>query len=201
MELRRHFNKEEGAKVGRLKRKKGKQGVIGNKREEMENVGNGDSNKLECGKVSQLTTQLSTNFGFIVHSNDRCLYQEKVHPIYGSHWNLESSLISLKAIYVTTMNGYIDKGYTELVLRREQNKCGENLWYLPHHGVLKHKDATQLRLVFDCAATCWGTSLNEQLNTGSDLLNNLCGVLLRFRQYSCTMVADIEAMFHQLEAP
>ena len=68
---------------------------------------------------------------------------------------------SFKAMFVTTINGYIGKGYPELVLRREQSKCGENLWYHTHHGVLKHKHAAKLRWVFDCAAPCEGTSLNK----------------------------------------
>ena len=77
-----------------------------------------------------------------------------------------------KAMHVSTMNSYIDKGYAESVPMREQNKTGKNEWYLPHHGVLKTKGAAKLRVVFDSAATCGGTSLNKQLNTGPDLLNN-----------------------------
>ena len=69
------------------------------------------------------------------------------------------------------------------------------------HGVLKHKDATKLRVVSDCAVTCGGTSLNKQLNTGPDLLNNLWRVILRFGQYGFTLVADINAMLHQVNIP
>ena len=60
---------------------------------------------------------------------------------------------SFKAVYVSTMNGYIDKCYAELVQMRQQNKIGENVWYLPHHGVLKTKDDAKLRVVFDWAGT------------------------------------------------
>ena len=56
---------------------------------------------------------------------------------------------SFKAMYVSTMNGYIDNGYAESVPMREQNKTGKNVWYLPHHIVLKNRGAAKLRVVFD----------------------------------------------------
>ena len=40
--------------------------------------------------------------------------------------------------------------------------------------------------------------LNDQLYQGPDLTNNLLGVLTRFRQDPIVVVADIEAMFHQV---
>ena len=54
-------------------------------------------------------------------------------------------------------------------------------------------------MVFDCAAEHQGTSLNHQLLRGPDYLNSLVGVLSRFREHSIALVADIEAMFHQVQ--
>ena len=54
-----------------------------------------------------------------------------------------------------------------------------------------------VRVVFDCAAKYIGTSLNDQLMQGTDLNNNLIGVLMRFRQEKFAIIADIESMFHQ----
>ena len=53
-------------------------------------------------------------------------------------------------------------------------------------------------MVFDCAAVYHGTSLNDQLLQGLDLTNSLVGVLLRFRESPVALMADIEAMFHQV---
>ena len=56
----------------------------------------------------------------------------------------------------------------------------------------------KVRVVFDCAARFRETSLNDQLLQGPDLMNNLTGVLLRFRQERVALVADVEQMFHQV---
>jgi hypothetical protein len=108
---------------------------------------------------------------------------------------------SFRSRYTQAMNEYVANGYAELVPEEQQNLTGRNVWYLPHHGVYKHGDATKVRVVFDCAAACGQTSLNLQLFTGPDLVNSLCGVLLRFREHQYTLVADIEAMFHQVKVP
>ena len=36
---------------------------------------------------------------------------------------------------------------------------------------------------------------------GPDLTNNLIGVLLRFREHEVAVMADVEAMFHQVQVP
>ena len=56
-------------------------------------------------------------------------------------------------------------------------------------------------MVFDAAAKFHGTSLNDQLLQGPDYINNLAGVLMRFRQEEVALVADIEQMFHQVRVP
>ena len=54
-------------------------------------------------------------------------------------------------------------------------------------------------MVFDAAAKYRGTSLNDNLVQGPDLVNSLVGVLVRFRQEPVALVGDIEAMFHQVK--
>ena len=99
-----------------------------------------------------------------------------------------------KEQYVNFMNEIIRKGEAEEV--HDQGKEGEK-WYIPHHGVHHSKKPDKLRVVFDCSAKYRGTSLNDHLLSGPDLLNNLNGVLLRFRQHSIALMCDIEKMFHQ----
>ena len=59
----------------------------------------------------------------------------------------------------------------------------------------------KIRVVFDCSARYNGTSLNDQLMQGPDLTNSLVGVLQRFRREPVAIMADIEAMFHQVHVP
>ena len=56
----------------------------------------------------------------------------------------------------------------------------------------------KIRFVFDCSAKYQGKSLNGLLLNGSDLKNNLFGVLTRFRQERIALMADIESMFYQV---
>ena len=55
------------------------------------------------------------------------------------------------------------------------------------------KSGKKLRVVFDCAAVHEGLSFNQVLMQGPDLVNNLAGVLLRFRRESVALVADTDS--------
>lgn len=75
----------------------------------------------------------------------------------------------------------------------------ELVYYIPHQPVYKEgKD--KIRVVYDASARpnkgC--LSLNQCLHTGPLLLQNLTGILLRFRLYSVVVLADIEKAFHQV---
>ena len=70
------------------------------------------------------------------------------------------------------------------------------VWYLPHVGVYHSRKPGQIRVVFDSSAEFKGTSLNQVLLPGPDLLNSLVGVLFRFRHHEVGPMADVEQMFH-----
>ena len=53
----------------------------------------------------------------------------------------------------------------------------------------------------DAAAEHDGMSLNKALLTGPDLLNNLTGIWLQFRNHKVVIAADIEAMYLQVSVP
>ena len=101
--------------------------------------------------------------------------------------------------YQEAMQLYIDKGYARKMTTEEIAAISERTWHLPHHPVYHPKKPSKPRVVFDAAATCKGKSLNKSLHTGPDLLNSLAGVLLHFRKNEIAVVADIEAMFHQVK--
>ena len=75
-------------------------------------------------------------------------------------------------------------------------------FYISHHDVLRpDSSSTPLRIVFNSSAKINGVSLNGCLAKGPSLLNNLCGILLRFRQEQFAFIGDISKMFHSIDIP
>ena len=101
--------------------------------------------------------------------------------------------------YQRSMEEMIDKGYAVKVPDDELQRSDGTVWYLPHHSVTSEHKPDKLRVVFDCAAKFKNVSLNEHVLQGPDLTNKLVGVLMRFRQDSIVIMADIESMFHQVQ--
>lgn len=77
----------------------------------------------------------------------------------------------------------------------------DECWYLPLFAVYNSKKPGKVRCVFDSSAKFRNTSLNDVLLSGPDLLNSLLGILLRFRQRSVAVSADIEQMFYRFTVP
>ena len=76
---------------------------------------------------------------------------------------------------------------------------GHRIWYLPHFGVVNINKPGRVRLVFDAAAKTSGKSFNDLLFTGPDLLKNLLGVLMRFRQKPYAIKSDMRDMFLKIK--
>ena len=75
----------------------------------------------------------------------------------------------------------------------------DRTWFLPHFPVPNTNKSGKLKTVFDCAAEHQGISLNKVIMQGPDQDNSLVEVLFRFRLDPVAMVANIEAMFHQVK--
>ena len=69
---------------------------------------------------------------------------------------------------------------------------------LPLHIVYEPKKPTKPRCCHDGASKLDGTCLNDHILTGPDLMNDLLGVLFRFRENRVTLSADIKGFFHQV---
>ena len=106
-----------------------------------------------------------------------------------------------KQLYQQQINDYIEKGYATKLSENELPITSPITNYVPHHGVLNVNKPNKVRVVFDAAAIYHGTSLNNNLLPGLDLLKNLVSVLCRFRQGEYAVISDIEAMFHQVCVP
>ena len=106
---------------------------------------------------------------------------------------------AFKDEYTSCIESLIEKGYAKKSTDEDRHEDGQ-VWFLPHHGVY-HPTKGKLRVVFDCGAVFHGVSLNDKLLQGPDLTNQLVGVLIRFRKHTIPVMADIEAMFHQVQVP
>ena len=111
--------------------------------------------------------------------------------------NLERSLdkdSERAKAYYDTVDTYIAEGYARKLSPTEiAAKEPKNTWYLPHYAVKNPNKLGKVPVVFDAAASYKGTSLNDQLVTGPDLLNSLVDVIMRFRLHAVALIADIEA--------
>ncbi|KAL7881025.1 hypothetical protein SRHO_G00032790 [Serrasalmus rhombeus] len=102
-----------------------------------------------------------------------------------------------KQEYIAFLNDIFENNYAEEIPQEDLAQPPGRVWYLPHHGVY-HPKKKKLRVVFDCAASFHGVSLNTVLLQGPDLTNSLIGVILRFRKEPIGIMADVKSMFHQV---
>ena len=100
--------------------------------------------------------------------------------------------------YTKAISSYLQQGFAPQVPYELLNDHIGPTWYWPHHAVTNPYKPNKLRLVFHCSAKYKATSLNDNLIRGPDLMNSLIGVLMRFRKERVALVADVEAMFHQV---
>ena len=107
---------------------------------------------------------------------------------------------NLAEAYKETIHSDLEKGYVKKIVLNE-GATEEKQWYLPHHPVLNPNKPGKVRRVCDTACRYQGSSLNDHLITGPDLLNSLTGIFMRFREEKIALSADIEAMFSQVAVP
>ena len=120
--------------------------------------------------------------------NDRCL---PISRILLLEKKFEKSP-SLKEKYVQTVNEYIKDGHRSILSKAEVEKESTKIInYIPQQAMTNVVNKlSKIRIVFDAGAKCKSTSLNENLQKGPDLLNNVLGILLHFRKRRYCMMAD-----------
>ena len=100
--------------------------------------------------------------------------------------------------YTSFMKGLLENNHAERVPQEELHLDNGRVWYIPHHGVYHPRKPEKIRVGFDCSAEYKGECLNRHLLQGPDLINNLVGVLCRFRKEQTAVMCDIDGMFHQV---
>ena len=101
--------------------------------------------------------------------------------------------------YKEIIDSYVAKGYARKLTPDESAIPTKKQWFLPYHAGLNPNKPGKVRMVMDAKAKYNNVSLNDKLLVGPELLNNLCGVLLRFREERVALLANIESMFNQCQ--
>ncbi|XP_059225759.1 uncharacterized protein LOC131997906 [Stomoxys calcitrans] len=106
---------------------------------------------------------------------------------------------SLLKAYKAFMSEYEHLGHMEKVGRYPQD-LPPNIYFLPHHGVLRESSTTtKLRVVFDGSSRVPPQpSLNDELASGPPLQNDLPTIIIRWRRFKISFTADLEKMFRQI---
>ena len=95
--------------------------------------------------------------------------------------------------YGKAIGAYVEKGFARKLTDTERTESTEE-WLLPHHPVLSpHKPLP--RVVFDSAAVHDGVCLNDCLEAGPSLHNDLPGILMGFRERPVALAGDVSDMF------
>ena len=101
---------------------------------------------------------------------------------------------SLKDTLIATFAELIKEGWIEPV---EKVYSDQITWYLPFFVTKQGKP----RVVYDDAATVGGVCLNQAVLAGTNLLNNLVEVLVRFRSGKYACIADLCRCLFQVVVP
>ena len=75
--------------------------------------------------------------------------------------------------YSEQIEQMIEKGYAKPVPDDEIKLNEGSVWYLPHHAVMNDAKPGKVWVVFDCAASQSGVSLNNQCMQGPDLVKQI----------------------------
>ena len=100
-------------------------------------------------------------------------------------------------VYKEQIQDMVNRGVARKLTKTELRNYKGPIHYISHHEVLKpDSKSTPVRIVFNSSAKYMGHVLNEYRAKGPDLLNNILGVLLRFREYEVAFIGDIKKMYH-----
>ena len=92
------------------------------------------------------------------------------------------------------------RGVARKLSQKEMQYWSGPKFYISHLAVVNTRScSTPVRIVFNSSQVCQGMSLNSCLAKGPDCyMNNLIGILLRWREEQVALVGDIHKMFHSI---
>ena len=102
-------------------------------------------------------------------------------------------------VYKDQIDDMVKRGIAKKLTEEEHKNYNGPVYYIGHHEVLKpESNSTPCRIVFNSSAKFQGHVVNEYWAKGPDLLNNLLGILIRFREEKVAFAGDIKKMYHSI---
>ena len=94
----------------------------------------------------------------------------------------------------------VDRNIARKVSEDELNSYKGPIHYIAHHAVVKiESKSTPIHIVFNLSANFKGHVLNDYWAKGPDaFMNNLLGVVVRFRENNVGFVGDIRKMYNSV---
>jgi len=156
----------------------------------------GESNTLKTFK----DTIIYKNSRYTVKLPWRKGFELKDSNFEISYSRLNNLLKSLKIKnkfnqYNEIFRSYLNKGYIEQTVRDSRE------YFIPHHAVMKNdRETTKMRIVFDGSVGSKSKiSLNDCLDKGPSLLQDLTNQLVKFRIGQNVVIGDLREAFLQIE--
>ena len=104
--------------------------------------------------------------------------------------------------YQEQMKQMEELGFSQKLTDEELKDYKDPVYYIAHHEVVRpEKRSTPVRIVFNSSVQYKGRCLNDCWIKGPDLLNDMFGVILRFREHPVTVSGDISKMYHRIGIP
>ena len=101
-------------------------------------------------------------------------------------------------VYQKQIEDMVDREVARKLTIKELKEYKGPIHYISHHEVLKLQiDAS--KIVFNSSARYMGHALNDYWAKGPHLLNDLLGILIRFRENKIALIGDIKKMYHTVK--
>ena len=127
---------------------------------------------------------------------------DNYHVAHGMLKSTEKRLMRDKeraAVYQEQMEDMLNRGVASKLDPSEIAAYQGPVQYISHHEVINSKSSsTPVRIVFNSSAKFNGLSLNDHWAKRPDLMNNMLGIILRFREGQIAMAGDIKKMYHSI---
>ena len=106
---------------------------------------------------------------------------------------------AIAKMYQNQMNEMMESKFARKLSQEEISNYKGPIHYICHQEVLRpSSSSTPCRIVFNSSKNFHGHVLNEYWAKGPDLINNLLGVLIRFRENYVAIAGDIRKMYHTI---